>query len=96
MIARLARFKVYAQRAMQYLAFPQAALLLDLSLKAHGKEAWFFPLAGAAGVGLVLFGWLERKSGLAAAETEYHWSLSPQLKAIVSALDASEESAENP
>jgi cytochrome c-type biogenesis protein CcmH/NrfF len=71
---------------MQYLAIPQAVILLDVWMGAHGWGAWFWPCLLLVVASLVLFGYAERRAGLAEAEMEYQWSLSPQARALVNGL----------
>jgi hypothetical protein len=84
MIRLLARAKVYLQRTMGYLQIVQAAMVLDIYLKAKGiPHAWFWPALFACAVLALLWAYLEDRLGIFREESRFLWSRAPQVDQLL-------------
>ncbi len=84
MIGLIARAKVYLQRTLGYVQIIQAAMVLDLFLKAkHFPHAWYWPALGACACLALGWAYLEDKAGILREESRFIWSRSPQIKELL-------------
>jgi hypothetical protein len=84
MIRLLARCKVYLQRTMGYVQLIQAAMVLDIYLKAkHVPHAWFWPALAAAAVLALAWAYLEDRLGIFREESRFLWSRAPQVSQLL-------------
>ena len=83
---RLARFKIYTDRARWYVGYVQLLLMVSIFLKTNGIDIplWAYPIMLLCIVfGFILFGFLEIKLGILKEEQNKYAEQNPMMVEIL-------------